>query len=186
MDNKLRENVLNRVTKGKINHTLGCIKAARELALKWGANVTDCENAALIHDITKHLSKEEQFTLCEKYDIIIDNVEKSTFKLLHAKTAAEVARHEYDMNDDVYMGIKYHTTLRPNMSLIEKIVYLADYIEENRTFDEVHKARELAFIDIDKALIYCLDSVIIEIMKKGNLLHSDTIEARNYLCTICS
>ena len=181
MDDCIKDDVLSKITPKKINHTIGCIKAAKELAIRWGGNVCDAENAALIHDITKHLNEKEQLNLCEKYDIIVDNIEKSSYKLLHAKTAAEVARHEYNMNEQVYLGIKYHTTLRRDMTLIEKIVYLADYIEENRTFDGVEKARELSFIDIDKALRYCLDSTILEIMDKGRLLHLDTIGARNYL-----
>lgn len=181
MDKKLIKDVLSRITPRKVAHTEGVIKSARELALKWGANVSDCEHSALFHDITKHLSKDEQFTLCEKYGIIVDDIEKISYKLLHAKTASEVARHEYNMNDDICNGIKYHTTLHKNMTLIEKIVYMADYIEENRKFDGVEKARELAFIDLDQALKYCLDSTIYEVLEKGNLLHLDTIEARNSL-----
>ncbi|MFI3226665.1 MAG: bis(5'-nucleosyl)-tetraphosphatase (symmetrical) YqeK [Clostridia bacterium] len=181
MDNSIKEEVLSKITPKKVNHTLGVIKAARELAIKWDGNVEDAENAALIHDITKHLNEKEQLNLCEKYGIIVDNIEKNSYKLLHAKTAAEIAKNEYNMNDEVYRAIKYHTTLHRSMTLIEKIVYLADYIEENRTFDGVQKARKLAYVDINEALRYCLDSTIIEIMEKGNLLHLDTIEARNYL-----
>lgn len=181
MDSLMMEEVLSKITPRKVEHTKGVIKSARELAEKWGGNVEDAQNAGLIHDITKHLTEEEQLKLCEKYGIMIDNVEKRSYKLLHAKTAAEVAKNEYHMNDEVYLGIKYHTTLRRGMTLIEKIVYLADYIEENRDFDGVEKARELSFSDINEALRYCLDMTIAEIMQKGNLLHLDTIEARNYL-----
>lgn len=181
MDNSIKDEVIARITPKKIQHTYGCIKAGRELAEKWGENVENCENAMLFHDITKHYTKEEQLNACEKYGIIVDEIEKTSYKLLHAKTASEVARQEYKMNDEVADSIKYHTTLRGNMKLIDKIVYLADYIEENRDFEGVEEARRLAFIDIDEALIYCLDSVILDNMKKGYLLHPDTINARNEL-----
>lgn len=181
MDKSMLEEVLAKITPRKVEHTKGVIKSARELALKWGGNVEDAQHAGLFHDITKHLTEQEQLNLCEKYGIIVDNVEKRSYKLLHAKTASSVAKHEYGMNDEVSLAICYHTTLRRDMTLIEKILYLADYIEENRDFDGVEKARELAFLDIDEALRYCLDMAIYDIMEKGNLLHLDTIEGRNYL-----
>ena len=184
MNNSIKDEVLSKITPRKINHTLGCIKSARELAIRWNGNVEDAENAALIHDITKHLSKDEQLNLCAKYDIIVDDIEKISYSLLHAKTAAEVARHEYSMNDDVYMAIKYHTTLRRGMTLIEKIVYLADYIEENRSFKGVEIARHLAFSNINSALKYCLDTTIKEILQNRRLLHLDTVGARNYIYEI--
>ncbi len=181
MDKKIYDEIWARLTPSRVKHTKGCMKAARELAQKWGENEDDAEFAMLLHDITKHYTEKEQFTLCEKYGIIVDNIEKSSYKLLHAKTAAEIAKHEYGVSESIYLGIKYHTTLRKNMTLMEKICYMADYIEENRTFDGVLKARELAFKDIDEALRYCLDMTIYEVLGKGYLMHIDTIEARNYV-----
>lgn len=181
MNESIKDEVLARITPRKVQHTLGCVKVAKELAIKWGGNIDDAENAALLHDVTKHFTKQEQIKYCEKYNVIIDDIEKSSYKLLHAKTAAEVAKHEYNMNESVYLGIKYHTTLRKNMTLNEKIMYLADYIEENRDFDGVEKARELAFLDIDEALRYCLDMTIYEIMGKKYQMHFDTVGARNQL-----
>ncbi|MFI3114935.1 MAG: bis(5'-nucleosyl)-tetraphosphatase (symmetrical) YqeK [Clostridia bacterium] len=183
MENSLREEVLAKITPRKVEHTKGVIKSARELAIKWGGNIDDCEHAGLFHDITKHLNEEEQLNLCEKYDIIVDDVERDSYKLLHAKTAASIAKHEYGMNEDIYTAIKYHTTLRENMTLIEKILYLADYIEENRDFEGVDIARKLAYKDIDEALRYCLDTAILDLLERGKLLHLDTVLARNYLYT---
>lgn len=178
---KLFDEVINRIPLNKQEHTIGTIKAAEALALHYGANVDDAKNAALLHDITKQLSKNEQFTICEKYDIIIDNVEKYNYKLLHAKTASLIARHEFNMNDSVCQAIKYHTTLHRDMTLLDKIIYIADYIEENRNFDGVLNARRLAFLSVDETLRYCLDKTIEEVIKKGDLLHLDTVQARNFL-----
>lgn len=184
MDSQLKDEIISKIGASKVQHTLGCIKEARKLAEHYGANVLDAEYAMLFHDVTKHFSKEEQFTFCEKYGIMIDDVERETYKLLHAKTASEFARQEYGMNDDICRAIRYHTTLRRDMTLIEKIAYLADYIEENRSFDGVEIARKTAYTDIDETLRYCLDTAIKEVMEKGNLLHYNTIEARNYLYEI--
>lgn len=181
MENTLFLEVMNRIPEAKRKHTLGVIKSAEELAVHYGANVLEATYAGLLHDITKNLAKNEQFTICEKYDIIVDNVEKYNYKLLHAKTASAISKHEYNMNDAVCQAIKYHTTLHREMTLLDKIIYVADYIEENRTFDGVQKARELAFISLDETLRYCLDQTILEILQKGDLLHNDTVNARNYL-----
>lgn len=181
MDKKFMEKVISLITPNKQNHTLGTIKAASELALFYGANLEDAQNSALLHDITKHLNKNEQLALCEKYGIILGNVERANPKLLHAITASEIARDTYNMNESVCRAIRFHTTLCDDMTLLDKIIYVADYIEENRSFDGVDKARELAFISIDETLRYCLDTTILEIIKKGDLLHLDTIKARNYL-----
>lgn len=182
MKNRLAEEIFYKIAPNKRKHTDGVIKSARELAERFGANVENAELASLFHDITKHFDEKKQLELCEKYDIIYDRA--MSYKLLHGYTAAEIARHEYGMNDEIYNAIKYHTTLRGDMTLIEKIVYLADYIEENRTFDGVETARELAKLDLDKALIYCLDTTIIEVIQRGGYLHQDTINARNHLVSL--
>ena len=135
--------------------------------------------AGILHDITKHLSPQEQLNLCEKYGIIPCTVEKSEPKMLHGKTAAAIARTEYGMPEDVCEAIACHTTGRHGMTLLDKILYLADYIEETRDFPGVEKARELAKVDIDRALLYCYDQTLIELVTRGKLIHSDTIAAYN-------
>ena len=101
--------------------------------------------------------------------------------MLHGKTAAEIARHEYSAPDDVCDAIACHTTGKAGMTLIDKIIYLADYIEETRDFDGVEPARQLAKHDIDRALLYCYDTSLADLVARGKLIHRDTVEARNDL-----
>lgn len=99
--------------------------------------------------------------------------------MLHGKTAAAIAREEYGMPKDICDAIACHTTGKHGMTLLDKILYLADYIEDTRDFPGVEKARELAQKSIDRALLYCYDQTLTELVERGKLIHSDTIAAYN-------
>lgn len=178
---EMRKGILSRLSGYRYVHTLGCERAAVWLAQRYGADPEKAALAAILHDITKHLSKEEQLNLCEKYGIIICNVEKSEPKILHGKTAAAIARAEYGAPEDVCEAIACHTTGKHNMTPLDKVLYLADYIEETRDFPGVEKARVLAQRDLDCALLYCYDQTLIELIERGKLIHRDTIAAYNDL-----
>lgn len=178
---EMRQSILARLTGYRYEHTLGCEKAAAALARRFGADEEKAAFAALLHDITKRLSREEQLYLCEKYDIIPCDVERIEWKMLHGKTAAAVARHEYGAPEDVCAAIACHTTGKAGMTALDKIIYLADYIEETRDFEGVEPARELAMHDMDRALLYCYDTSLNDLVARGKLIHRDTIEARNDL-----
>ena len=135
------------------------------------AHVAGCESE------TKRLSHEEQLNLCEKYAIICDSAERVTPKLLHAKTGAAVARELFGVRDPVYEAIRWHTTGKPDMALLEKIIYLADYIEPSRDFPGVDALRELAYEDLDRALLLGLQMTIEEVRSHGEEPYIDTLTA---------
>ena len=176
---EMRKGILSRLRGYRYEHTLGCERAARKLAERFGGDPEKAGVAALLHDITKHLSPQEQLNLCEKYGIIPCTVEKSEPKMLHGKTAAAIAREEYGMPEEICDAIAYHTTGRRGMTLLDKILYLADYIEDTRDFSGVEKARKLARQDIDRALLYCYDQTLTDLVERGKLIHSDTVAAYN-------
>lgn len=178
-NDEMRKGILSRLHGYRYEHTLGCERAARLLAQRFGGDAEKAAFAAILHDITKHLSKEEQLNLCDKYGIIPCNVEKSEPKMLHGKTAAAIALDEYGAPQDVCAAIACHTTGKAGMTLLDKILYLADYIEDTRDFPGVDKARELAKNDIDAALLYCYDQTLCDLIGRGKLIHSDTIGAYN-------
>ena len=99
--------------------------------------------------------------------------------MLHGKTAAAIAREEYGMPEEICDAIACHTTGRRGMTLLDKILYLADYIEDTRDFSGVEKARKLARQDIDRALLYCYDQTLTDLVERGKLIHSDTVAAYN-------
>lgn len=178
-NDEMRQGILARLHGYRYEHTLGCERAARKLAERFGGDPEKAGVAAILHDITKHLSPQEQLNLCEKYGIIPCAVEKSEPKMLHGKTAAAIARDEYGMPEDICDAIACHTTGKYGMTLLDKILYLADYIEDTRDFPGVEKARELAQKSIDRALLYCYDQTLTELVQRGKLIHSDTVAAYN-------
>lgn len=140
-DADLRAASYSMVRAKRIPHIRGCEEEAVRLAERWGACVEETRRAAILHDCTKYLDLDEQLALCAQYQIPLDEMERSAVKLLHSKTGAAIAKYVYGESDQVYQAIFYHTTGRAGMSRMEKILYLADYIEPNRDFPEVEELR---------------------------------------------
>lgn len=173
----LREKAKAYLTTERIAHTAGCESEAVMLAKRWGEDPEKAAAAGILHDITKKLSYDEQLILCEKYGIILDSVERDSPKLLHAKTGAALARDRFGIGDDVYEAIYWHTTGKPDMTLLEKIIYLADYIEPTRNFDGVEELRALAYENLDLAMARGLEMSIEDIRARNIEPHRDSIEA---------
>lgn len=148
----LREQSYAYLSPKRIPHVQGCEWEAVRLAKRWGESEEDAAEAGILHDITKKLVLSEQLILSEKYGIINDTYETANVKLLHAKTGAALARDLFNISDRVYSAIRWHTTGKPDMTLLEKIIYMADYIEPNRDFPGVDKLRKLAYEDLDAAM----------------------------------
>ena len=178
---KLKEKSLSLHKEKRVAHVIGCSETAVALARRWGADEDDAARAGILHDITKALDGPEQLRLCEKYGIMTDIFERTNTKLLHAKTGSAVAKAVFGENDAVCSAIYWHTTGKANMTLLEKILYLADYIEPNRVFDGVQKVRDLAFQNLDEALLLGLNMAMDELIREGKPLGQCSLEARDYL-----
>ena len=124
---------------------------------------------------------DEQLALCKKYHIPLDELEQKALKLLHSKTGAAIARDVFAVDDEVYNAILYHTTGKPDMTLLEKIIYLADYIEPTRDFPGVEALRRTVYEDLDRGLLMGLTMTIDEMEEMGNPVHYMTRDARDYL-----
>ena len=173
----LRAKVMPYLTEKRIAHVLGCENEAVSLANRWGEDPERAAVAGILHDITKKLSAEEQLKLCEKYGIINDAAEVANPKLLHAKTGAAFARELFGIEDDIYGAIRWHTTGKPDMTLLEKIIYLADFVEPTRDFPGVEELRELCFEDIDAAMAKGLEMSLEFIRSGGAEPYKDSVEA---------
>ena len=165
----------------RVPHVQGCSLTAGELARRFGANEADAVRAGILHDVTKILSGEEQLKLCRKYGMMISDLEKETPKLLHAKTGAAVARHIFGENDAVFEAICWHTTGKANMSMLEKIIYLADYVEPNRDFDGVQTLRELAYADLDEAMLLGLQMTVEQLKGRKLKINENSLAALCFL-----
>ena len=181
---ELRPIAMSYLKPKRMPHVLGTAEEAARLARRYGADEQQARVAGLLHDCTKKLDMAEQLALCGQYGIVLDPLEQKALKLLHAKTGAAIARHVYGVDDAVYQAILYHTTGRAGMSLLEKILYLADYIEPSREFandPDVVRLRETVYEDLDRGLLLGLTMTIDEMVGMGNPVHHDTLDARDDL-----
>ncbi len=177
----LRENSYIYLDEKRVPHVRGCEQEAARLAERWGADRKLAAEAGILHDITKKLNGSEQLLLCEEYGIITDVDEKANVKLLHSKTGAAFARDKFGICDEVYSAIWWHTTGHADMTLLEKIIYIADYIEPTRDFEGVDELRSLAYKDIDAALIKGLQMSLEELEHRNYLPHANSVEALKWL-----
>ena len=173
----LREQVYSRLTPRRIAHTAGCESEAVMLAKRWGEDQEKAAVAAILHDVTKRLSDENQLILCRKYGIILEIGERENPKLLHARTGAAVAADEFGVSEEIYEAIRWHTTGKPDMTMLEKIIYLADFIEPTRDFPGVEELRPLAYEDIDRAMARALELSLEDIREHNTEPFRDTVEA---------
>ena len=178
---ELRPIALSYLKAKRIPHVLGTEQTAKALAEKYGADVEKARFAALLHDATKRLSMAEQLALCEHYHIALDELEQHALKLLHAKTGAALARDVFGADDEICNAILWHTTGKADMALLDKVIYLADYIEPNRDFDGVDELRKVVWEDLDRGLAMGLAMTVEEMKERGNPVHYNTLEALEYL-----
>lgn len=160
---KIRKAMEKTLDPKRYEHTLGVEYTAAALAMCHGASVKNAQIAGLLHDCAKCLTDEKRLSICEKHNISISEIERKIPSLLHDKVGGFLAMEEYGVTDpDVIHAILNHTTGRPGMSLLEKIIFVADYIEPGRNkapgLDEI---RPLAFANLDRALVRILEDTLL-------------------------
>ncbi len=165
----------------RIPHVLGTEETAAALAVRWGADETSARRAALLHDCTKKFDREQHEAVCRLYGVKMDREERQAEKLYHAITGAAVAKNVFGVSREEEDAIRWHTTGKADMSLLEKIIYLADYIEPTRDFCDLRELRKLAFEDLDRAMLLGLDMAVEDLREKGAPVHSNSVYARDYL-----
>ena len=175
---KLRQNVSSH----RYTHTLGVIDAAIYLAKKYGENEEAAYMAALLHDYAKDFSKEQLEEYMRQNNLEVDEIMANAYQLIHGKVAAHIAKYEFNIYDEnILNAIEYHTTGRREMSKLEKIIYLADFIELGRNYIGVEELRMIAEKDLDAAVLQAINNTISYVLSMGGLLHTNTVEARNSL-----
>ena len=162
-------------------HAQGVSDTAVLLAQKYGADVTDAARAGILHDITKALSPAQQQKLVDHWQLPVSPFEYAQTKLLHAKTGAAAAERIFGENAAVVSAIDYHTTGRADMTLLEKIIYIADYMEPNRNFPGVDRLREAVWRDLDEGVLLGIDMTLEQLAKKGQPACADSLAARDWL-----
>lgn len=166
--------------KERFRHTLGVMYTAASLAMAHGGNMEQAMYAGLLHDCAKCIPNDQKIQLCLEYNIEITESEKHSPFLLHAKLGAYLAQEKYGITDsEILHAIQVHTTGAPNMNLLDKIIYIADYIEPNRDkAANLPVVRRLAFEDLDQTMLLILrDTLSYLENKKGEI---DPMTARTY------
>lgn len=178
---ELRACSYSMILQKRVPHVMGVEEEAVRLAERWGADREVARHAAILHDCTKYLELEPQLELCAKYGVELDELEQVAVKLLHSKTGACIARAVFGEPEEVCQAIFWHTTAKEDMTLQEKILYIADYIEPNRDFDGVERLRALAYQDLDRALLLGVETTIQEMEERRLPVHRRTLLARDWL-----
>lgn len=159
---KIRKAMEKALDAKRFEHTLGVAYTASCLAMCHEENVKNAELAGLLHDCAKCLDNSKKIKICEKHNIHINSIEAKNPFLLHAKVGSFLAMEYYGVRDkDIINAILNHTTGRPGMTKLEKIIYIADYIEPNRKqAPNLAVIRRLAFVDLDQALLMILEDTL--------------------------
>lgn len=177
---KLSYKLKKHLDKERYNHTLGVMYTSAALAMRYGADMQKALLAGLLHDCAKCISNDKKLKMCRKYHLTVSEAEYKNPGLLHAKLGAFLAFRKYQIKDrEILNAIASHTTGRPHMSILEKIVYIADYMEPGRKeLPNMSDVRALAFKDIDECLYRILKDTL-KYLKSRNM-ELDSMTEKTY------
>ena len=181
-EEKIKGYLIENIKEKRVKHILGVAEMSEKLAEFYGESTYKARIAAYIHDVAKYMPYESMISLIKEKGYELTSEDLTMPELLHGLAGAIIGHDLMDIDDeDILNAARYHTTGRVNMSVLEKIVFLADYIEPGRSFPGVEELREMAFLNLDKGVLLAFDSTIKHVVNGGKLLHTDTIISRNYL-----
>ena len=177
----LKKYLKKHLTKDRYHHTLGVAYIAVALAMRYNPDtrnsdfIKKAEIAGLLHDCAKCMDNDKKLKICDQNKIPYSSIEASHPYLLHGKVGAYIATTKFNISDDdILQAIIWHTTGRPNMSLLEKIIFIADYIEPSRRpIQELDEIRQMTFIDINKTNEKILSNTLKYLETKGNPIQNE-------------
>ena len=180
---KIKDDLKNILSERRYIHSLGVMEMSVQLAKIYHVDEEKAKIAGLLHDNAKEMTAEELLKYVDDNNIQISEVERINTKILHGKVGADIAKKKYGISKEIQEAIEYHTTTNPNMTTLDKIVFVADKIELNRksaTYD-IETERELAKKDLDEAVIFIINSNITSLIQKDKLINEESIQTRNKL-----
>lgn len=183
-EDEIKRRLEKMISRRRLIHCLGVQTTAVKLARLHGSDRQKASIAGLVHDCARDLSHDTLIEMVERFRIVADEIELGEPALLHAPVGAELARVEFGIDDEeILSAIRLHTTGDSGMSLLDKIIYLADYIEPGRSYAGAGKLRRLAMEDFGRALIVATNQTIAYVIRRGGLIHPRTVDARNFFIT---
>ena len=180
---ELRDRVRKRMREKRYIHTLGVEEKAVELAEKYGADIEKCRIAAILHDVAKEMQIDKMKDICQKnFSEELSKEDMEINEILHGFAGCIIARDEFGITDeDILNGIKYHTVGKKGLSLLGRIIYIADGIEKNRDYPAVDEIRREVEKDLDKGIILEIDSTVEYLTERKGKIHKNTVEMREWL-----
>ncbi len=180
--NKIKKDLSKELDNKRFEHTLGVAYTAACMAMRYGADMEQAYLAGLLHDCAKCMSHEERVRYCKKHDIEVTDIEYKNPTLLHAKVGAHMCKEKYDVKDEaICNAVRFHTTGKPDMTLLEKIIFIADYLEPNRNEAEnLPLVRSQVFCNIDDALCTILKDTLLYLDDSDKVIDPMTLETYNF------
>ena len=179
---KLQNKIKKELEEKRFEHTLGVAYTASCLAMRYDYDITKAYIAGLLHDCAKCMSHNERINYCKKNNLEVTEIEKTNPSLLHAKVGADLSKRKYGIEDEeICSAVRYHTTGRPNMTLLEKIIFIADYMEPHREeAEDLPIVRKQVFVNIDQALCTILKDTLVYLETSGKEIDSMTEKTYEY------
>lgn len=184
LDTERNEEFINlikeKLQEARFIHSMNVASCSKKLAKKYGCDEEKAYTAGLLHDVMKNASDDEQLSIIDKAGMKLTDCEKANKKLWHAVAGTAFIKKELNVKDeDIINAVRYHTTARKNMSTLEKVIYVADFISDDRNYPGVEEVREAAEISLEKAMMIGLEFCIHEIVERKQILHPDSVDAYN-------
>lgn len=182
MNKLIEDKLIKDIGLHRYNHSLRVAEVAVALAKNYKANTNKARIAGIFHDCGKILDDTNLLKRVSDFDIILDDSIEHNHELIHGPLGAKIAEREYNIKDrEILDAIYYHTIGRENMTVLDKIIYIADYIEPKRNFKGIDEVRQMAYIDLDKSVQIIMENTISFLIHNGKIIHTETVKARNYL-----
>ena len=179
---KTKKTLRKYLDRDRFEHSEGVMYTAAALAMRYGEDLEKAQIAGILHDCVKCMPDNKKLKICEKNHIEITEAEKMSPFLLHAKVGAYIAKAKYDIEDtEILDAIACHTTGKPAMTLLEKIIYISDYIEPMRNkASNLDEVRKMAFVDLDEALFKILSDTLVYLEKSSKKMDPMTMQTYEY------
>lgn len=165
----------------RYNHSIGVMNMCEKLAIHYNCDIERTKKAGLMHDLAKYLTDEEKIAYVDNNSISITETQRKIPGVLHGIIAADICKNKYGFDEEMCSAIAFHTTGKANMTLLEKIVFVADKIEENRDYSDIEYYRNLAMTDITQACLEIVNFQIQDAIKKDKIFDKKSIETRNFI-----
>ena len=173
---KLKEDLKEILSEERYSHSLRVAEISKELARIYQVDIEKAYLAGLVHDIAKEFSSEQNIYYLNKYKLPKKLLQEEYRNILHGIIGASYLKEKYNLDDEICNAVKIHTISSPNMTMLDKVLFVADKIEPNKKFNGIEQERELAYQNIDDCLILCLENTIVHLIKKGKKFDKTIIE----------